>query len=96
MTRTVLGFRLTDTHPAPPLRPKRKIKKAVHRAAKKQGRFGARKWPFADMEIGESFFVSGTIRSNITAAAASFKDRSFATKALTQRGIEGYRVWRVQ
>lgn len=94
MTRSVLGFRLSTSHPAPVLRAKRKIEKPRSRAAKKS--VTCRKWPFAAMEIGESFFVSDRIRSQITAAASSHRDRSFATRPAKSGGKEGFRVWRVQ
>jgi hypothetical protein len=95
MTRTVLGFRLSTKHAAPPIRAKRKVEKSSAKAAAKR-RGGRSVWPFRQMEIGESFFVSGVRRNNISAAAARYTDRSFACQAKIERGAEGVRVWRVQ
>ena len=63
------------------------------------GRFGAGrppKYPWYDMEVGDSFF-SRTISMPSSVNAKNRQGRSqFACKAWTERGKTGYRVWRVK
>lgn len=52
------------------------------------------KWPFATMEIGESFFMKGCTKSSV-ATACNQKGRKFGRKFAMRAGDGGYRVWRV-
>ncbi len=60
--------------------------------------------PFATMEVGQSFFVAAEANDegNLNTAALSnlvskarkiFPDKYFASKAWTEDGVEGLRVW---
>jgi hypothetical protein len=64
--------------------------------ARKGGRAGGSKYPFATMEIGQSFLVDsetkiGTIRSAVGAFTKTHKGYRFAIRQTD----EGVRVWRV-
>lgn len=64
------------------------------------------KYPFREMEVGDSFFVpltstSGlpsTLRSNISASARSVFGQSgrIETKTVEESGVLGFRVWLVR
>lgn len=59
---------------------------------------GAPKYPWREMEIGDSFFVSDRHRRSISAAASSARQHrghQFATRSVTENGVDGIRVWRV-
>ena len=51
-----------------------------------------RKYPFATMEIGESFFLAG--KSDIQ--YHSYKPRKFVKRVVTENGVKGVRVWRIE
>lgn len=60
------------------------------------------KYPFAIMEVGDSFFAPCKRRVNgqesVTVAARKFaksKGMRFASRTLTEDGVRGVRVWRV-
>lgn len=62
-------------------------------------RFGKpRKYPFAEMDVGDSFFAPNV---GISAMAGSITyaskrhGKKFATRFLTENGVKGVRVWRV-
>lgn len=64
--------------------------------ARKGGRAGGSKYPFATMEIGQSFLVDsetkiGTIRSAVGAFTKTHKGYRFAIRQTD----DGVRVWRV-
>lgn len=54
-----------------------------------------RRYPFADMQVGDSFLVpEGVKRSNVSVAAKRYGDRHGA--AFTVRKVpEGLRCWRI-
>ncbi len=53
------------------------------------------KYPFDDMEIGDSFVAPNTARSNLS-AAASAAGRKLRRKFVTADTENGPRVWRVE
>ena len=56
-----------------------------------------RVYPFAMMEIGESFFVPKTPRQHFNGSnsyATRKLGRKFATRTLIENGVKGTRVWR--
>lgn len=54
------------------------------------------KYPFEDMDIGDSFFVPGHMKMASTISAAGRKlGMKFRYKVQTESGTEGTRVWRV-
>lgn len=58
---------------------------------------GKTKYPFATMEIGDSFFVEGKEKKNKVMSAVSQNSRRHAPKKFTTRFTDdGIRVWRTQ
>ena len=62
---------------------------------------GARsKYPFLGMEVGDSFFVPGIKPRQISPRSCSARLRAegakFATRSVTENGVDGTRVWRVE
>ncbi len=59
--------------------------------------FGGRtsKYPWRQMEVGDSFFVLGGARNNLNLAASANKHH--APKRFAARSVEGgVRVWRIE
>lgn len=60
------------------------------------------KFPFADMEIGDSFFVPAkqtkmsTLAARVSVARKRHAPRSFLLAKVTEKKIEGTRVWRIE
>ena len=56
-----------------------------------------RKYPFAEMEVGDSFFAPGITSRNIAGcfSHASKSGRKFCLRTLTENGVTGVRVWRI-
>lgn len=62
------------------------------------------KYPVADLEVGQSFFVplDGKTSTGIQGALNSAakperaKGKSFVTRTITEDGVEGVRIWRVE
>ena len=56
------------------------------------------KYPFANMEVGDSFFISEESRRVWTASYGWGKRNAakFRMTALSEGGAEGVRVWRVE
>jgi len=60
------------------------------------------KYPFKDMEVGDSFFVPNKKSMEITPAITQFKRSSkgqyfgwtFACRKVQEEGVTGVRVWR--
>lgn len=53
---------------------------------------GRRKYPFADMAVGDSFHVKGVGSSLLSNAAANYKPKKFAAR----KDATGVRVWRTK
>lgn len=88
MSRTVLGFNLTNNIAPPDFKKRRKPRN------KNAGRRPV--FPFAAMEIGESFFVPAGVTASISANFANYKGKRFVSRKTVYRNTEGTRVWRVQ
>jgi hypothetical protein len=55
-----------------------------------------RKYPFADMEVGDSFFVPGATPVRLTNAANSLKQCYGWKRSFSARKVDGgARIWRV-
>ena len=55
-----------------------------------------KKYPFDDMDVGDSFLISGeTIGSNVKSAIQHFKKVEKYKKFQTRTVNEGVRVWRI-
>ena len=53
-----------------------------------------RKYPFKQMEIGESFFVPGKISSDLSTAI--YRPKKFTFRTTIESGVKGVRVWRIE
>lgn len=59
------------------------------------------KYPFREMEIGDSFFVRSDGRKNVqvnivSAAHGALGPGAFATRSVVEGGVEGIRAWRIK
>lgn len=72
-----------DVQPNVPLPPKRR-----HSTA--------RKWPFAIMQIGDSFIVPDPERWKYAQATASVYGKRLKRKFTTRQMDDGLRVWRIK
>lgn len=64
-------------------------------------RVGNSRYNWTGMEVGGSFFVSDASDASLAGAGRSFSSYwklgwKFATRRLTENGIEGVRIWRVK
>lgn len=55
-----------------------------------------RTYPFREMEIGDSFFVTATPVVNIHGCARRHRPKKFICRTVTENGVRGIRVWRVE
>ena len=64
------------------------------------GRGAPRKYPFDELTVGESFFVPGLkaadLSGSIGAAKRRCPERNFSSRTVTENGVTGARVWRIQ
>lgn len=64
------------------------------------GRGAPRKYPFDELAVGESFFVPGKKANDLYSSADCAKlrcpGRKFSRRTVTENGVTGVRVWRVQ
>ena len=75
------------------------IESGIPLAARRQGQ----KYPFDRLGVGDSFFVAGdkTKRTSVRVLLGrqikigEHPDRKFATRTVTEDGIEGIRIWRL-
>lgn len=56
---------------------------------------GNRKYPFREMEVGDSFFVPDCKPSKINGPAQGFMRRNPEVKFTIRREGTGYRCWRI-
>lgn len=57
-----------------------------------------RKYPWNDLGLGDSFFVSNTTverMSSLAARRAKATSRKYTCRTLTENGCVGVRVWRI-
>ena len=57
------------------------------------------KYPWPDMEVGDSFFLPGIKTADFSGAAHSAGLRTgkkFSLRSVTEDGVEGARCWRVK
>jgi hypothetical protein len=56
-----------------------------------------RKYPFAEMEVGDSFFVPGISSREISNVACHALGKGrYNTQTLVENGVRGARVWRTK
>ena len=56
---------------------------------------GRKKYPFAEMEIGDSFFSPDLSIRNCGPYFTPHKPKKFAARTSTESGVKGVRVWRI-
>ena len=53
------------------------------------------KYPFRDMEIGDSFFAPGSSVIGIHGCARRHRPMRFTCRSVVENGVPGIRVWRI-
>ena len=53
------------------------------------------KYPFRNMEIGDSCFLPGLKSSNIGGSLGILKPKKSAVRSVVKDGVSGSRVWRI-
>lgn len=53
------------------------------------------KYPFREMEIGDSFFAPGSSVIGIHGCARRHRPMKFTCRSVVENGIAGIRVWRI-
>ena len=56
---------------------------------------GRPKYPFRDMELGDSFFAPGATVISLHGCARRHRPKRFTCRTLVENGIPGVRVWRI-
>jgi hypothetical protein len=54
------------------------------------------KFPFGVMEVGDSFFVVGVTAMTLHQSMRRHRPRRFTSRRLTEGGVRGIRIWRVE
>ena len=54
------------------------------------------KYPFRDMEIGDSFFAPGSSVIGIHGCARRHRPMRFTCRSVVEDGVAGIRVWRIE
>jgi hypothetical protein len=57
---------------------------------------GRAKYPFRDMEVGDSFFAPGASVIGLHGCARRHRPKRFTCRSLVENGVGGVRVWRIQ
>lgn len=53
------------------------------------------KYPFREMEVGDSFFAPGSSVIGIHGCARRHRPMKFTCRSLVENGVAGIRVWRI-
>ncbi|PZF76195.1 hypothetical protein DK847_13395 [Aestuariivirga litoralis] len=56
---------------------------------------GRAKYPFRDMELGDSFFAPGASVIGLHGCARRHRPKRFTCRTLVENGVAGVRVWRI-
>ncbi|MFO1130747.1 MAG: hypothetical protein U1E16_01835 [Hyphomicrobiales bacterium] len=57
---------------------------------------GRSKYPFRDMELGDSFFAPGASVIGLHGCARRHRPMRFTCRTLVENGVAGVRVWRIR
>lgn len=57
---------------------------------------GRTKYPFRDMELGDSFFAPGASVISLHGCARRHRPMRFTCRSLVENGVAGVRVWRIE
>jgi hypothetical protein len=81
-----------------------KIDQGIPLPGRNNTRGGPGKWPWTEMRPGDSFFAAGYVQTKVQGDAPTFSTRwganmvpgsKWATRFVTENGVQGVRVWRV-
>lgn len=61
----------------------------------KPPRAGSRKYPFPEMEVGDSFFAADASILSLHGCARLHRPKKFSCRTVVEGGLKGVRVWRV-
>lgn len=53
-------------------------------------------WPFDEMEVGDSFFATQISTSSLLTFARRHRPKRFTTRKVTENGVTGIRIWRIE
>lgn len=53
------------------------------------------KYPFRDMEVGDSFFAPGSSVIGMHGCARRYRPMRFTCRTVIEHGVPGIRVWRI-
>jgi hypothetical protein len=56
------------------------------------------KYPFGSMEVSDSIFLPNTTSATVSSITSYYRQRGmrFTCRALTEYGVKGVRVWRIE
>lgn len=54
------------------------------------------KYPFRSMDIGDSFFTTGTPASYISLHTRLLRPKRFSCRTVIENGVKGLRIWRLE
>ena len=54
------------------------------------------KYPFRAMDVGDSTFVTGGKPSHFGGCFTKLSPKKFATRTVTEKGVVGVRIWRIE
>lgn len=60
---------------------------------------GKSKYPFAELSVGRSFFAPGVSSSGMLTLCKKWREArgwDFTTRRVTENGVSGVRVWRIE
>ena len=72
-----------------------KIDKNVELSPSMTGRSKKSKYPFAELEIGDSFFVEGKTAGQFGGWRNYHRPKKFSERTVIENGVKGLRVWRI-
>ena len=79
------------------------IEKGIPLRSRNNSRVGSSKWPWREMEVGDSFFAPGYVQTYMQAAMLGCKVLvppgkdvgKFALRLEKKDGVQGVRAWRI-
>ena len=54
------------------------------------------RYPFKDMEVGDSFFTTSTPQSYVSLNTRVLRPKKFSCRTVVENGIRGLRIWRIE
>ena len=54
------------------------------------------KYPFREMQVGDSFFTSGTPASYFSLHIRLLRPKKFSCRTVVENGVKGLRIWRIE